>query len=75
MSKLDKKVEKCIFIGYKYGLEGYNLWYPKAKKVFYIRYVIFREIKDVVKHEVLPREEEPKKIEFDSKDNESNSTE
>jgi hypothetical protein len=25
MSKLDKKVGKCIFIGYKDGLEGYNL--------------------------------------------------
>jgi hypothetical protein len=35
MSKLDKKVEKCIFIGYKDGLEGYNLWNPKTKKVVY----------------------------------------
>jgi hypothetical protein len=34
--------------------------------------VVFREIKDVVKHEVLPREEEPEKIEFELKDNESN---
>ena len=24
-SKLDKKVEKCIFIGYKDGLKGYKL--------------------------------------------------
>jgi hypothetical protein len=28
MSKLDKKVEKCIFIGYKDGLKGYKLWNP-----------------------------------------------
>jgi hypothetical protein len=28
MGKLDKKVEKCIFIGYKYGLKGYSLWNP-----------------------------------------------
>jgi hypothetical protein len=28
MIKLDKKVEKCIFIRYKYGLKGYNLWNP-----------------------------------------------
>jgi hypothetical protein len=27
-SNLDKKVEKCIFIGYKDGLKGYNLWNP-----------------------------------------------
>jgi hypothetical protein len=28
MSKLDKKVEKFIFIGYKDGLKGYKLWNP-----------------------------------------------
>jgi hypothetical protein len=49
MSKLDKKVEKCIFIGYKDGLKGYKIWKPKTKKVVYIRDVVFREIKDVVK--------------------------
>jgi hypothetical protein len=37
--------------------------------------VVFREIKDVVKQEVLPSKEEPEKIEFDLKDDESNSTE
>jgi hypothetical protein len=36
--------------------------------------VVFREMKDVVKQEVLPSKEEPKKIEFDLKDDESNST-
>jgi hypothetical protein len=34
-SKLDKKAEKFIFIGYKYGLKGYKLWNPKTKKVVY----------------------------------------
>jgi hypothetical protein len=33
MSKIDKKVEKCIFIGYKDGLKGYKLWNPETKKV------------------------------------------
>jgi hypothetical protein len=36
--------------------------------------VVFREMKDVIKHEVLPSKEEPEKIEFDLKDDESNST-
>ena len=49
MSKLDKKVEKCIFIGYKDGLKGYNLWNLETKKVMYSRYVLFREMKDVFK--------------------------
>jgi transposase InsO family protein len=74
MSKLDKKVEKCIFIGYKDGLKGYKIWNPEIK-VVYSRDVVFREMKDVVKHEVLPSKEEPEKIEFDLKDDESNSTE
>ena len=42
--------------------------------VVYSRYVVFREIKDFFKQEVLPRKEEPKKIEFELKDDESNST-
>jgi hypothetical protein len=74
-SKLDKKAEKCIFIGYKDGLKGYKLWNPETKKVVYSRDVVFREMKDVVKHEVLPSKEEPEKIEFDLKDDEADSTE
>jgi hypothetical protein len=54
-SKMDKKAEKCIFIGYKDGLKGYKLWNPKTNKVVYSRDVVFREIKDVVKQEALPR--------------------
>jgi hypothetical protein len=37
--------------------------------------VVFREIKDVVKQEVLPSKKEPEKIEFDLKDDEADSTE
>jgi hypothetical protein len=32
MSELDKKAEKFIFIGYKYGLKGYKIWNPETKK-------------------------------------------
>jgi hypothetical protein len=74
-SKLDKKAEKCIFIGYKDGLKGYKLWNPETKKVVYSRDVVFREMKDVDKQEVLPSKEEPEKIEFDLKDDEADSTE
>jgi len=51
------KFEKCIFIGYKDGLKGYKLW-----KVVYSRYVVFREVKDVIKHAIQLKELE--KIEF-----------
>jgi hypothetical protein len=37
--------------------------------------VVFREMKDVVKQEVLPSKEELEKIEFDLKDDEADSTE
>jgi hypothetical protein len=40
-NKLDKKVEKCIFIGYKYGFKGYKIWNPKNKKVVYSQDVVF----------------------------------
>jgi hypothetical protein len=56
-SKLDKNVEKCMFIGYKYGLKGYKIWNQETKKVLYSRDVVFKELKDVVKHEVLPSKE------------------
>ena len=71
-TKLDNKFERCIFIGYKDGLKGYKLWNPETRKVVYNRDVVFREVKDVVKHEIIPKE--PKKIEFDLKEDESDST-
>ena len=75
MSKLDKKAEKCIFIGYKDCLKGYKIWNPETKKVVYIQDVVFREMKVVIKQEALPSKEEQEKIEFDLKDDESDSIE
>ena len=51
-TKLESKSEKCIFIGYKDGLKGYKLWNPVTRKVVYSQDVVFREVKDVIKHEV-----------------------
>jgi hypothetical protein len=28
MIKMDNKVEKCIFIAFKDGMKGYNIWNP-----------------------------------------------
>ena len=42
---MDKKVVKCIFINYNYGVKGYKLWNRVEQKVFYSRSVIFRETK------------------------------
>eukprot|EP00253_Pinus_taeda_P034865 PITA_34865 len=65
-TKLDSKFEKYIFIGHKDGLKGYKLWNPVTRKVVYGRDVVFREVKDVIKHEVQPKVSE--KIEFELKE-------
>jgi hypothetical protein len=74
-SKMDNQAEKCIFIGYKDGMKGYKLWNLETKKIVYSRDVVFREVKDISKQEFLPRQEEPKKIEFDLDDAKSESIE
>jgi hypothetical protein len=56
-SKMDNKDEKCIFIGYKDGVKIYKLWNPETKQTVYSWDVVFREVKDVSKHEFLPRKE------------------
>jgi hypothetical protein len=65
MSKLDNKAEKCIFIGYQDGMKGYKLWNAETKKIVYSQDVVYREVKGVPKYELLPRKEEPEKIEFE----------
>ena len=58
-SKLDNKSKKCILNGYKDVMKGYNLWNPITKKTIYIRYVVFRDVKEVPRQEVNPMEKEP----------------
>eukprot|EP00253_Pinus_taeda_P020925 PITA_20925 len=52
--------------------EGYKLWNLVTRKVVYNRDVVFKEVKDVIKHEVQPKE--PEKIEVELKEEELDST-
>eukprot|EP00253_Pinus_taeda_P023028 PITA_23028 len=52
--------------------EGYNLRNPIIRKVVYSQDVVFGEVKDVFKYEVPSKE--PEKIEFELKEEESDST-
>jgi len=55
-------LKRCIFIGYKDGLKGYKLWNLETRNIVYSHDVVFREVKYIIKHGVLPKELE--KIEF-----------
>eukprot|EP00253_Pinus_taeda_P025205 PITA_25205 len=74
-SVLEDKTPQEVWTGKKPSLShlrGYKLWNRLTRKVVYSRDVVFREVKDVIKHEVQPKE--PVKIEFELKDEESNTT-
>eukprot|EP00253_Pinus_taeda_P003041 PITA_03041 len=74
LSALDDKTPQEVWIGKKPSLshlKGYKLWNPITGKVVYSRDVVFREVKDVIKHEVQPKE--PVKIEFELKEEEADS--
>jgi hypothetical protein len=46
---MDKKVEKCIFIGHKDGINGYKHWNLVNMKTIYTKDVVFGEPKEVPK--------------------------
>eukprot|EP00253_Pinus_taeda_P012312 PITA_12312 len=73
-SALDYKTPQEVWTGKKPSLShlrGYKLRNPVTWKVVYSRDVVFKEVKDVIKHEVQPKE--PVKIEFELKEEESDS--
>ena len=53
--KLDRKFERCIFIGDNNGLKGYKFCNPEKRKVLYSQDVVFREDKYVIKQKVLQK--------------------
>eukprot|EP00253_Pinus_taeda_P026513 PITA_26513 len=75
LSALEYKTPQELWSGKKPSLShlrGYKLWNLVIRKVLYSRDVVFREVKDFIKHEVQPKE--PEKIEFELKEEESDST-
>ena len=73
--KLDNKEEKSIFVGYKDGPKGYKLWNPIIRKIVYNRDVLFKEVKRTSKNEDESKEKGPKKMDFELKNEGSNSFE
>jgi hypothetical protein len=72
-SKLDNKVEKCIFIDDKDSVKCYKIWNPIIRKIVYNHDMIFKEVKSTPKHEYEPREGEPDKIVFELENGEFDS--
>eukprot|EP00253_Pinus_taeda_P036658 PITA_36658 len=68
---LEDKIPQEVWTGKKPSLSHLRLWNPVKRKVVYSRDVVFREGKEVIKHEVQPKE--PVKIEFELKEEESDS--
>ena len=72
---MDDKEKKCIFIGYNDGVKGYKLWNPVTRKIVYSQDVVFREVESNSKNEDESKEKGPEKIEFEIKNEGSDSFE
>ena len=72
---MDNKVEKCIFLGYKDGLKRLKLWNPVTRKIVCSRDVVFREVKITSRLEDESKEKGLEKIEFELKNERSDSFE
>jgi hypothetical protein len=75
-SKLERKVVKCIFIRYKEGMKGYNLWDLASRNTVYSRYVFFREVGSKFEpKEIVQTENNLEKVQFKLKNEEDYSDE
>ena len=63
--KLDNKSEKCIFIVYKDGINGYKLWNPTTRTTIYNKDAIFKKDESTSWNEKVKREREQENLEFD----------
>eukprot|EP01018_Ginkgo_biloba_P016508 Gb_19105 [translate_table: standard] len=70
-TKLDYKAQKCIFIGYGDGINGYKCWNLESQKIVYNHDVIFREVLEPLKKEEQPRKDELEKVQFELQDEDS----
>lgn len=66
-TKMDPKVDKCIFIGYDDKVKGYKLWNPLTKKSIYSRDVIFRELSIIFVPEQPKEKDKGKSVHFEIK--------
>jgi len=73
--KMDNKEEKCIFVSYKNGIKGYKLWNLVIRKLVYNQDVVFKEVKSTSRNEDEPKEKGPEKMEFELKNEGSDSFE
>ena len=72
---MDNKAEKCIFVGYKDGVKGYKLWNPITRIIVYSRDVVFKKVESTYRNEDESKEKGPTKMEFELKNEGSNSFE
>eukprot|EP00253_Pinus_taeda_P029973 PITA_29973 len=70
--QFDEIVSSLLMEDMRWKNMGYKIWNLVIRKVLYRQDVVFREVKDVIKHEVQPKE--PEKIEFDLEEELSDST-
>ena len=62
IQNLDNTSKTCIFVWYKDGVKGHEIWNPVIRTIFYRRDVIFREDKITSENEEVKREKKLENI-------------